>query len=278
MLSTKIARLQKFLRESKSVLVALSGGVDSSVLAYVAHEALGSAMEAVCIVSDCFAPEDIACARAVAKQAGFHLHELEIDPLDDMSIRSNPQDRCYICKKRLFARIISLGQSRDIHMVLEGTHDDDSLDDRPGFRALQELGVHSPLLDAGFTKAEIRKLAENFKLPCAARMSEACYLTRFPHGQLITRERIALVREAEAFMHLLGFDLCRVRIHGDMARIEIPSVRIADAVTRHGARIACEFRRMGFRYVAMDLDGYRPADSQAEAPSAHPIPPQKGPA
>lgn len=256
MLSHKLSTLHKILQPLSSALVALSGGVDSSVLATLTHDILGDNMEAVYVDSPCFDPRDKVFAQQIATEAGIRLNILTIDPLHESSIRTNPPDRCYLCKNLIFSAIQELAHERNLAYVLEGSNVDDQTDYRPGLEAIREKGILSPLMESGMTKGNIRRIAHDRKLPVADRPSQACYMTRFPFGQLITMERIIQIREAEDFLKILGYDICRVRAHGTLARIEVPAERGANLFQQHRAQIVTTFRELGFQHIALDLEGF----------------------
>jgi uncharacterized protein len=257
-LERKYARLRRILEDMGRVLVAYSGGVDSTLLLKVAHDALGRGTAAVTAASVIHPAWETHEAREIARGIGASLRVLQVEPLEDRAFARNPPERCYHCKKRLFSRFLKIARSRGIPWVLDGSNADDTGDFRPGARALTELGIRSPLKEAGLTKGEIRRLSRFLELPTADKPALACLASRFPYGTRIDEESLKRVGEAEDFLRGLGFDQVRVRHHGSVARLEvdpalIPKLARADV---RGA-ISRGLKKLGYAYVALDLDGYR---------------------
>ena len=253
----KLAVLKSSLAAMESVAVAFSGGVDSSFLLYVAHDVLGDVAVAV-TVSSCFVPrrerDEAAdfCARNGIRQL-----ELAVDVLALPGIDRNPADRCYHCKKALFTRIIERARSEGFSCVCEGSNMDDMGDYRPGLKAIAELGVRSPLRDAGLYKREIRELSKELGLSGWNKPSFACLASRFPYGEALTQERLAMVEQAEQLLLDRGFSQFRVRMHGGtLARIEVPSAEL-DRLFADRDLLVKKYRELGFTYVTMDLQGFR---------------------
>jgi uncharacterized protein len=239
--------------------VAYSGGVDSTFLLKVALETLGrDKVLGLTVQHDTLTASDIQIAREVAEEHDFPHEIITYSELGIESFAQNPPERCYICKHALFGLILEEAERRGLQAVLEASNADDAGDYRPGMRATAELGVKTPLREAGLTKAEIRLLARGKGLPNWNRPSEACLATRFPYGETLTREKLARVAEAEDCLHELGLQQVRVRHHGDVARIEVLPEdihRLTDPSTREG--LLERFSELGFKYVALDLRGYR---------------------
>ena len=254
----KLERLRAQLREIGSAAVAFSSGVDSTFLLRVAHEELGENVVAVTARSHSFPKRELDEAAAFCAREGVRHEIIDSEELDIPGFVANPPDRCYHCKKALFGKLIAFAQANGLAAVLEGSNMDDDGDYRPGRRAIMELGVASPLHDAGLTKAEIRVLSKRMGLPTADKPSFACLASRFPYGERITAAGLERVERAEQWLMDAGLGLAqlRVRSHGDMARIEVPPADIPRLATR-AEEIAAALKSFGFTYVALDLQGYR---------------------
>ena len=254
----KMARLRAVLRETRSAAVAFSSGVDSTFLLRVAHEELGERVVAVTVRSRTFPKRELDEAIAFCRENGVRHEIIDTCELDIPGFAENPPDRCYLCKKAIFGKIIAFAQANGLAAVFEGSNKDDDSDYRPGRRAIMELGVISPLREVGFTKDEIRALSRKLGLPTADKPSFACLASRFPYGERITAEGLERVERAEQWLMDAGLGLkqLRVRSHGDMARIEVPPADIPRLAVR-AAEIAVAFKELGFAYVTLDLQGYR---------------------
>ena len=250
--------LQENLKALGSVAVAFSSGVDSTFLLKAAQEALGDKVIAVTASSCSFPKRELEEAKAFCEKNGICQIIVESEELDIDGFRQNPKNRCYLCKHELFEKIWEIAKENGMNAVAEGSNMDDLGDYRPGKRAIQELGVRSPLQEAGLYKEEIRKLSKGMNLPTWNKPSFACLASRFVYGETITEEKLHMVDQAEQFLMDLGFHQFRVRIHGTMARIEVPEediLKIADNETR--TKITEKFRTLGFSYVTLDLQGFR---------------------
>ena len=239
-----------------SVLVAYSGGVDSTLLAFAAHAVLGDRCRAVLATSGTFPERETASARDTAAFLGLTLIEVETSELADPRFTANTPDRCYHCKGELFDLLKKVAEVEGLAHVADGTNADDLRDHRPGRRAAKECGVVSPLADVGMTKDDIRVLARELSLPNWNKPSMACLASRFPYGVAITDDGLARVANAEDALVGLGLGQFRVRSHGTVARIEVAPEELDTAWAQRGA-IAQAVRSAGFSYATFDLDGYR---------------------
>ncbi len=254
----KLKRLEKIIRGLGPTAIAFSGGADSSFLAAVAKRILGGNALLVTVVSP-FQPrteKDTACRRA--RQLGMPHILIRLNPLRIRGFAHNPPNRCYLCKKSIFSRIIRLARQRGFLVVCDGTNADDAADYRPGSKAAVELGIRSPLQEAELGKNDILAISRAMKLSSAGKPSMACLASRFPYGTIITRKALSAVDKAEEGLRNLGFREVRVRYHGDVARIEVARDemwRMSRPEIRRQA--AAAIHKAGFAYVALDLDGYR---------------------
>jgi len=257
-LQKSLNHLQHIIKESSPLAVAYSGGVDSTFLLKVAHDVLKDNVIAITARSATFPEREFKEAKAFARGIGIRHIVIKTDELKIKGFAENRPDRCYLCKYELFSKFRAAAGKHHIQWVAEGSNADDVKDYRPGARALKELGVVSPLREAGFTKDAIRKLSKKMGLPTWDKPSFACLASRFPYGEKITRDKLAMVNHAEEYLVRLGFKQVRVRHHGDMARIEVAenerrkffNLKLMNDVHK-------KFRRIGFAYCALDLHGYR---------------------
>jgi pyridinium-3,5-biscarboxylic acid mononucleotide sulfurtransferase len=254
----KIATLNSIIESIGSAAIAYSGGVDSAFLLKCAHDLLGDRVIAVTVSSPLLSSGEIEEAAAYASAEGARHVIVPADPFGNERLMANPPERCYLCKLDIFRTIMAYAASASLPRVVEGSHADDRADDRPGMRALAELDIRSPLREAGLTKDEIRRAAKERGVPAWDRPANPCLATRIPTGTPITRERLDAIDRAERVLHDLGLRDVRVRHHGDIARIEVPRESMAlfldGAVS---ARIAAALKSLGFRHIALDIEGYR---------------------
>lgn len=253
----KLASLQEIILGLGSVIVAYSGGVDSTFLLKVAMDTLGAEkVLAVTATSATLPAEDRDHAVALARSIGAYHVVVIANELDSPDFAANPADRCYHCKKVRYDSFIKLQQELGIAHIVDGSNLDDLGDHRPGLRAAEELGVRCPLREAGLGKREIRDLAKSMGLPNWDLPSQACLASRFPYGTAITEERLKRIDESEKFLRRLGFSPVRVRYHGDVARIEVRPADIA-RLLEHSDEVATHIKKQGFAYVAIDVEGFR---------------------
>ena len=254
----KSQNLEDILLDMESVLIAFSGGVDSTLLLRVAKDVLGNKVLAVTANSTVYPSEEIEQAKALAHNLKARHEIIETRELRNPKFVSNPKDRCYWCKKELFAELTSIARENNLNYVLDGSNFDDLDDFRPGMEAARELGVRSPLQEAMLTKTDIRSMSKSMGLPTWDKPSFACLASRFPYGTEITKENLVKVDKAERLLRKLGLTQTRVRHHGTIARIEVPGEDIpqfSEEALR--SQIVSYLKRLGYTYVTLDLEGYR---------------------
>jgi uncharacterized protein len=257
-LDNRLEKLRSILRGLESVLVAFSGGVDSSFLLHLAHEVLGDRAKAITFVSPFLSRQELDRAACFCEGRGIKHILLEINPLAIDEIRVNQPDRCYHCKKRVFSQGLAEAQKMSIPHLVEGTQLSDASDHRPGHRALVELDIRSPLSEAGLSKDQVRMLSKKLGLSSWNLPPMACLASRIPYGTPLDLESLARVESAEKFLFDEGFDLVRVRDHHGTARIELSAeeiARLSDKGLRD--RLVARFRSLGYLAVTLDLEGYR---------------------
>ncbi len=257
-LQVKLEKLEAYIKELGSLAVGFSGGVDSSFLLAVAHNVLGEKLIAV-TGADASVPErELKEAIDYCKERNIRHMICRVDPMKDEEYRHNGPDRCYFCKHGIFSEVKRIAAENGIEYVAEGSNMDDLGDYRPGLRAIAELSVKSPLREAGLTKQDIRLISKAMGLPTWSKPAYACLASRFVYGEEITEEKLHMIDEAEQFLIEKGFFEERVRLHGKMARIEVPAKdieRLASEEIREA--VYKRFRELGFMFVTMDMHGYR---------------------
>lgn len=254
----KLEKLKSIIGKLDKLAVAYSGGTDSMFLLAVAHEVLGERLLAVTAVSPVSTEHEIAEAVEYTTHSGIHLIKTEIDLLSMEKFIDNPPDRCYYCKREIFGKILEVSLNEGFSQVADGTNTDDENDYRPGMKALKELGVISPLREAGLDKQEILTLAWEMGIPAKNKPASACLASRIPYGEAITAEKLKIIGEAEKYLRNLGFTQVRVRHHGEIARIEaLPDEidRFADIKLRN--TVSSKLKEFGFKFVALELEGYK---------------------
>jgi pyridinium-3,5-biscarboxylic acid mononucleotide sulfurtransferase len=254
----KEARLRLALAGMGSVIVAFSGGTDSAYLAWAATSVLGGAAQCITAESPSYPSRHRAIAERLAREFSLHHEFIATGEMEKAEYRANEPDRCYFCKQELFTQLNALARARGIAAVLDGANADDRGDYRPGRKAARELGVRSPLDEADLSKAEIRELSRRAGLPTWDEPASACLSSRIPYHSAVTPEKLAMIERAEDALLALGFRVCRVRHHGDVARVELGPDEMAKALepaTRDA--IVRDLKAAGYRYVTLDLQGYR---------------------
>ncbi|MGH7204823.1 MAG: ATP-dependent sacrificial sulfur transferase LarE [Nitrospiraceae bacterium] len=258
MLRNKLLKMQNLLQGMESVLVAFSGGIDSSLVLKIAHDSLGYRAIAVTAVSPTFPDLELETARRVGQEIGVRHLIIETDQLTMPDFVRNDASRCYHCKTDLYQALQKLQLELNMSTTVDGTNLDDLSDDRPGTVAAREWGVRSPLVEAELSKAEVRSLAKELGLSNWDKPAAACLSSRIPRGTVITREKLTRVEQAEALLFQEGFRQFRVRDHGEIARIEVEEEELSrwlDPARR--TRVSAQLNALGFRFVTLDLAGYR---------------------
>lgn len=248
-----------FVVRSDKAIVALSGGVDSAVVALAAKIALNDQAIAITANYKTLARDELESARSIASEIGIHHLIIEYDELENPLFRKNDELRCYYCRSELAKRLVSYGQKMGISLITDGTQVDDTSDFRPGIKALRENGVKSPLLEVGLAKSKIRSIAKAYGLSVYDRPSNSCLASRVPRGVEVTAERLAIIEKAESLVKMIcSVEQVRVRDHGDIARIEVSADELSKLFDSYKlTSLDLKLRMLGFRYVCIDVRGYR---------------------
>ncbi|MFZ0611773.1 MAG: ATP-dependent sacrificial sulfur transferase LarE [Desulfobacterales bacterium] len=276
-LPEKTDGLKRILRGYPALIVAYSGGVDSTLLLFLAHAELGQNVLAVTARSPIHPARELRLATEFTAARGIRHKIIDSREIQQADFLANPSERCYVCKKYLLGDLIELGRRLGIQHVAHGANVDDSHDFRPGSRAAREMGIAAPLVEAGLTKADIRRLSRDMGLPTWNKPSMACLASRIPYGTPITEKALKMIDAAEEFILALGFATVRVRQHGDIARIELKPGecdRMLAAQTR--LMVVKRLKELGFRYVALDLEGYTTGSLNRALPRQKYVPGAKG--
>jgi uncharacterized protein len=255
-LDRKLTELERNIRSLGKVAIAFSAGVDSTLVLAVAKKVLGENVLALTVSTELQPPYEIEMAKQVAHDLGVRHLIIHLQVLNNPQIAKNPMDRCYLCKKSVLAAILRSAKEKGFSVVLDGTNRDDANSTRPGLLALKDLGVRSPLAEAGLTKEDVRAASALLNLPTKDKPSNPCLATRIPFDSPLTVEKLHMIDQAEAGMRKLGFADTRVRHHGEIARIEVPEARFLEALEKR-SQIVQLIKEAGFIYAALDLQGYR---------------------
>jgi uncharacterized protein len=258
-IETKTKKLKEIFQSMEKVLVAFSGGVDSTLLLKVAQDTLGDKnVFAVTARSPLYPERELAGVKKLVQTLGARHRLIESNELEIPGFSENPPNRCYYCKEKLFRELLEIAKEESIPFIVEGSTLDDDMDHRPGRMAIQELGIRSPLKEAMFTKIEVRELSKELGLSTWDKPSFACLASRFPYGEEITEQGLRMVDEAEDFLFGLGFKQVRVRHYGNLARIEILNEemsRLMNSSLRE--KVVSHLKEIGYRYITLDLQGFR---------------------
>lgn len=253
----KLNKLKRILKKLGSVLIAYSGGVDSSFLLKVANDTLKDKVIAVTAISQTYPKQEINQAKKMAKDLGIRYLIIKTEELNDLNFKRNPINRCYYCKRQLFYKLKDIAQKLNIACILDGTTCSDTDDFRPGELAKKEFCVFSPLREAGLKKEDIRILSKKFHLSSWNKPSLACLASRIPYGMMITKKALKRIDKAERFIRSLGFKQVRVRDYNQLARIEVEKKEVPKLITNYQLPITDYLKKIGYNYITIDLEGYR---------------------
>lgn len=266
-LQQKLRHLRQIFSAMDSVLVAYSGGIDSTVVLKVAYDQLKDRAVGITALSPTFPASELDVAKRVAQEIGVRHELVRTDQLQILAFAENDATRCFHCKTDLYQLLGALRDARAGAVMVDGTNLDDLGDDRPGIKAAREWGVRSPLVEAGLSKAEIRTLAHDLGLSNWDKPAAACLSSRIPRGIPITREKLSRIEQAEAVLQGEGFRHYRVRDHGEIARIEVGQDELARLIEQErGLRVSRQLKELGFLFVTIDLEGYRPGGVSLGSP------------
>ncbi|MDY3118167.1 MAG: ATP-dependent sacrificial sulfur transferase LarE [Peptoniphilus sp.] len=252
-------RLKENVAAYDKVAIAYSGGVDSSFLMAVATEVLGvENVMGIYVENELHPRRERFDAYVLAEMMGWQVKVIEASIKTDEAVMANDVNRCYYCKRRAFRAVKDYAEKKGYAVLLDGTNLDDLLDRRPGLKALEELGVKSPLKESRITKDQVRELSKKqYDLPTWNKPSDSCLATRIPYGTPLTEEALKLVEEGESYLHQLGYLTCRLRLHGKVARVEIPVADFQKFLENHRLNVAAYFKELGITYTALDVLGFR---------------------
>ncbi len=259
----KVSDLQSILTEMESLLVAFSGGVDSTFLLKIVKETLEDNVLAVTADSAIFPSSEISDAKKLAEELGVRHRVIDVDLLKMEDVRKNPENRCYYCKKNLFEEFLKIAKNENLNFVVDGTTSDDFEDYRPGLKAVKELDVRSPLAEAGLVKEEVRRFSKMLGIPVWDKPSTSCLATRISYGTKINKGLLGKIEKLEDFLKSLGFDTVRVRHHQNIARIEVSQESLGEVIENR-EKILEKFREENYDYVTLDLAGYNEGSMNKE--------------